>query len=341
MLNLKQAYLDIISGERKGLSANAGRFFLKVLSFLYCRAVWLRNAFFDWFGPRKKYRCKIVSIGNITWGGTGKTSLAVLLARWLAGKKKTCVLTRGYGEDEVFLLKEFLAEEDVKIIAAKNKRRALDKIESFYDVIIIDDGFQTRNIYRDLDIVMINCMQGFGNGWVIPAGNLREPLSGLKRAGMFVLNYYTQGSGDLRGIVRKYNSCAEIFTARYQPVEFLSLDSRHYPLSFLQGKDVLCVSAIAWPEGFWQVLAAAGVNIKAKLAFVDHKQFSLKDIEKIKTKAEQSGSHAVVITHKDKSRFLNLNLGIDVFILEAGLSVENEDKFKKEIYALLFGKDNK
>ena len=188
---------------------------------------------------------------------------------------------------------------------------------------------------------MVNCLLGFGNGWLIPRGSLREPLFNLKRARIIILNYFSREYIGLIEQIKKYNNSADIFTAKYIPAGFCGIDGRDYALGFLKGKNVLCVSAIACPQGFWRVLEDAGISIKDRISFVDHREFSAQDIAEIKTAVKQGSIEAVVITRKDKVRFLNVDIGAEVFILDVRLAVENEEGFKQKVYGLLFGGNSK
>jgi len=155
---------------------------------------------------RHRINARVISVGNITWGGTGKTPVVAFIADMLARKgRRVSILIRGYGNDEKELLPKLASNAPVLVgkDRVKNGREAIERHLS--DTIILDDGFQYRRLERDLDIVCVDAARPFGNGWLIPAGSLREGLGSLKRADIFLITKADlAGDGRDRPLQDKY-----------------------------------------------------------------------------------------------------------------------------------------
>ena len=260
----------------------------------------------------KKLNSKVISIGNITLGGTGKTPLVIYLVQKLKQKKlKVSILTRGYkrrkkeltelvGEnknrihwaevgDEPYLLASRVY--DVPVMVSKDRGTSGVCAEKKYqsEVLVLDDGFQHWKLSRDLDIVVIDATNPFGNSRLFPAGILREPLSCLKRADIFVLNKADQIPNKQRiiRILRTYNQDAPIIESVYKvnSVEKIfdhsSVDDRS-PFwaeeKKLQGKRVLAFSGIGNPFSFEKSLKLLKVEVLRHRKFPDHFFYQKKDI---------------------------------------------------------------
>jgi hypothetical protein len=191
-----QLYRDIVSGRRCGAAAAVVRGGLRAASVPYSVAVRLRNRAYD-LGLKRTYRVEVpvVSVGNLTLGGTGKTPLVEHLARWFrAAGLRVCILSRGYGaadgaaNDEAQVLAENLPE--VPHLQGRDRvalaRRAIDVHHA--QVLLLDDGFQHRRLARDLDLVILDALDPLGGNNLFPRGLLREPLSSLRRADLILLN---------------------------------------------------------------------------------------------------------------------------------------------------------
>ena len=186
---IKTYYIDLVKDKRKGALAAFFSFFLLLISFIYGFFVKLTLRCYQ-MKLFKSYRpgCRLISVGNISWGGTGKTPLVEALAKFLQQEgKKPAVLIRGYGKDEIYMLKDKL--KDIPVLAGRNRIRTARYALKHYgaDTIILDDGFQHWRLERDLDIVLIDVKFPFGNRSLTPRGILREPLSSLSRADVFGL----------------------------------------------------------------------------------------------------------------------------------------------------------
>jgi len=269
---------------------------------------WMYNC-----GLLKKGRVKarVISVGNLTWGGTGKTPLVILIARHLheAGKR-VAVLTRGYGNDEHIELKRRLG--DIPVFVGKDKlQNARKAVETGgAEIVIVDDGFQHYALERDLDIVAINCTNPFGTGRLIPAGNLREPASALSRAHVFVLTQAFLGRhnvGWIRHRLRELKSQAPVFEADHQPLRFIDYrKGRPLPLDMVRGQQVGVLSAIEDPTSFENTITRLGAHIAYAARFNDHHVFRQEDMKEVFRVCHQSRVRYLVTTMKDSIRLKRL-----------------------------------
>jgi tetraacyldisaccharide 4'-kinase len=295
------------------------------LAQIYGAAVRTRNWLYDHgFLPVEAAPCRVVSVGNLTVGGSGKTPAIVFLAkRFQTGGAKVVVLSRGYRRqsrglvvvsdgshilcspqeagDEPYLLARRL--NGVPVLVDNDRRRAArDACDRFAaEVILLDDGFQHRKLARDEDHVLVSAHTGFGNGRLLPAGPLREPLSSLARASQVWITK-VPASGyptDLVAQIRKFTE-APVRFARHQPVGFRSLqEGKDISLAALDKRKVFCFAGIAEPETFFAMVADSGAEIVGKLAFHDHVTYSGKRMAKVFKRALEKGAEALVTTEKD------------------------------------------
>ncbi|HZW29293.1 MAG TPA: tetraacyldisaccharide 4'-kinase, partial [Isosphaeraceae bacterium] len=191
----QEAYLRLIRGQTRGPAAVVARTLLSCAAAGYGAAIALRNGSFE-HGWLRVHRLgvPVVSVGNLTVGGTGKTPMVEWLARWFrARRRRVVIVSRGYrGEqglnDEGLVLEENLP--DVPHLQDRDRVRAgrvaLQELEA--DILVLDDGFQHRRLARDLDVVLIDALEPFGLGHLLPRGLLREPVRSLRRADLVVLS---------------------------------------------------------------------------------------------------------------------------------------------------------
>lgn len=302
----------------------------------------------------KSYRCacKVISVGNITLGGTGKTPLVVTLARNLNDSgKKVAVLSRGYGgdrvtSDEVELLKKRLPCVPVLVgrDRIKTAREADESLKA--DVILLDDGFQHWRLKRDLDIVTLDINDPFGNGRLIPRGTLREPLSSLKRADIFVLTKVgfegdsiakAQGLKARLGVI---NADAAVFTSSYIPSRLFDVAGpEELKLSFIDNKKIALVCAIGEPESFEDTAKALGADIVLRSFFMDHHKYTENDIKKIIDECKVKEIDVVLTTEKDTPRLTHLSSlvthnSIRLLALGIEMKIDNEEKFFGRLYSI-------
>ena len=302
----------------------------------------------------KSYRpaCKVISIGNITLGGTGKTPLVVTLARYLNDSgKKAAVLSRGYGgdrvtSDEVELLKNRLPAVPILVgrDRIKTAREADESLKA--DVILLDDGFQHWRLKRDLDIVTLDINNPFGNGRLIPRGTLREPLSSLKRADIFVLTK-VGSEGDsiakaqgLKARLGVINADAAVFTSSYIPSRLFDIaGGEELKLSVIENKKIALVCAIGEPESFEDTAKALGADIVLRSFFMDHHRYTENDIKRIIDECKAKEIDVVLTTEKDTPRLTHLSSlvahhSIRLLALGIEMKIDNEEKFFGRLYSI-------
>jgi tetraacyldisaccharide 4'-kinase len=299
--------------------------FLVPASWLYGSIVWLRNKCYDAriFGAAQA-GVPVISVGNLTAGGTGKTPFVEYLVQYfMTRKKKVAVLSRGYRRttsgtivvSDGQTLKETpersgdepfqIARRFPGAVVISDKRRARSAkiaVDRYHaDVILLDDGFQHRAIGRDLDIVMINDAHSPVRMPMLPAGLRREPMSSLRRAGLLAMSGPT-GAGVRYDDLRKFSTAPEIsiwfMPDRVSPLyngETLSKES-------LRGKLVMGFCGIANPERFTEMLEELGAEIRDTLIFRDHHRFTPGDLQEIRRRFERSGSVLILTTEKDAVR---------------------------------------
>ncbi len=300
---------------------------------------------------------KVISVGNITLGGTGKTPLVALLARILQEReKRVAVLSRGYRRrgkgikivsdgkkilsnpqeagDEPYLLARNL--NTIPVIVGKDRvqagRLATEKFAS--EILLLDDGFQYLKLKRDLDIVVIDAANPFGNGHLLPRGILREPLSSLKRAHLFCLTRVDQARklGELENRLNTVNPETPIVECIHRPCFLRKLpDGPQVGLERVSGRRVVAFSAVGNPEGFEQSLVGLGAQLVGRMRFKDHHRYSVKDLERIARLAQNSQAQMIVTTGKDSVNLLQSSISdIEMWSLEIEIQVVRGLKYLNE-----------
>lgn len=317
------------------------KIFAKGLAAVYGAMVWFWHSTFRWFPDRvKKVEARVISIGNITWGGTGKTPLAVKIALELAAQgKKVAVLTRGYGDDEVKELRKKLP--GIPVIVGRDRvrtaREAVQKHQA--QVLLMDDGFQHRNLHRDLDMVMLNATEPFGPGGLIPMGSLREPLDNLSRADLFVLTKCDVGSKNVHWIRQKLSTIkpnALIFEAIHKPVAFRDpIGNRTLQPYGLRGRKVAALSGIGDPHSFEKMVELLGLEIQFAARYEDHHPFKASEVAHFVKQARAMGLKEAVTTEKDFFRLKTIlekapsedARAFTFWVLEIEFQVSDEEDF--------------
>ncbi|MFH1854411.1 MAG: tetraacyldisaccharide 4'-kinase [Candidatus Omnitrophota bacterium] len=285
----------------------AFEYLLLPFSFIYYFAICLRSFFYN-SNIFRTYSidAKVISVGNITWGGTGKTPTVLFLLRHFSGQgRKVAVLIRGYGKDEPEMFLRLMPGVPVVIgkDRVKTAREAVEKHQ--VDTILLDDGFQHRRLKRDLDIVCIDATNPFGNGCVIPAGSLREGLSGLKRADIFLITKvdFAQDEKVLQGLkekLKRINSKAVIAESIHQARHFYKLsDGKTVDPGSLRNKNVILLSAIGSPVSFETTVLKLGIKFKKHFVFRDHHCYNKKDLKAIEDYCGRNKIDMVITTEKD------------------------------------------
>jgi tetraacyldisaccharide 4'-kinase len=309
-------FRELVSGRRRGLTAAAARAALSVAEVGYALAMRLRNRRYDRSEAASQgVGVPVVCVGNLTLGGTGKTPMVEWIARRLRQREvRVAIVSRGYGveagarNDEAIELEEKLPDvphlQDVDRV--EGARTAIEEFES--QAILLDDGFQHRRLKRDLDIVLIDALEPFGYDHVFPRGLLREPLTGLKRAGVVVLSRADlvdeAERTRIRDVVRRYNAAAIWCEVRHAPRTLLSstgpnAPSVETPLASLRGRRIVGFCGIGNPEGFRRTLIGLGCELVDFREFPDHHAFERADVDALAKSALDSNAELLICTHKD------------------------------------------
>lgn len=295
----------------------------------------------------------VISVGNLTVGGTGKTPLVLWIAKkWLSQGRKVGILTRGYRgtatapgsespaggtstSDEVRLLRERLGDAVSFGIGANRFEKGLQLIAQGVDHFILDDGFQHQRLARDVDIILIDGLNPFGGGHLLPAGRLREPLSGMARADIVVINR-TAASPAIETVIRRYSQ-APIFYAQpmiesVRAVQNGQLSARTFDLA---GQKAFGFCGIGNPQGFLATLHQTAADLVGSQFFPDHHRYSERDAARIQSEAAAAGATVLVCTEKD---FYNLNGAfgehLPIACVTISLNIQAEDEFWHQINAI-------
>jgi tetraacyldisaccharide 4'-kinase len=328
--------------------------FLSAISLLYRAAVYLRRIFFRLhLFKRKKITCPVISVGNLTLGGTGKTPAVIQIAQFLKrNNRRPVVISRGYGrKDEAKIIvvsdgrsvlvdTQSGGDEPVMIgsnlqgipvvVGSRRHQAALLAIQRFSpDVMVLDDGFQHIQLKRDLDIVLLDARNPFGNGKLFPAGILREPMNALRRA-QAVLITNTNMSADVEKLKKtiRENTQARIFTSRHVPVDLIDYRSHDIKsLAVLRGSKVLALSGIARPDYFTSLLKSLGADIVAACTYPDHFDYQRSDLATIFQKAADEKVSMIITTEKDATRLEKLHAD-GLWALRIELTILEDDEWK-------------
>jgi tetraacyldisaccharide 4'-kinase len=279
----------------------------------------------------KRLKATVISVGNLTAGGTGKTPMVLWLAeKFLAEGKKVAILTRGYKgsggtSDEVELLRYRLGDR-VKFGVGPNRYESGRRLESQHeiDVFLLDDGFQHLQLARDLDIVMLDGSRKLKDEWLLPAGLLREPIAACRRADILVVS-------------RKFErppveaSDAHTFSIFYSQTRLLgfrrlaSEDEPRYLSETGQGP-FFAFCGIGNPEAFFADLARWHVPVVQHKAFADHHKYSARDVRQLQRAAETSKAAAFVTTEKDVANLpaRAFRLAVWVAVIDLVFTAESE-----------------
>ena len=274
--------------------------------------------FFKKLSKKKKFIIKTICIGNVFIGGTGKTSLSILINQILKKKFKTVFIKKNYisQKDEINLLKK-----NGHVITTNSRINSLELAEKKkYDFAILDDGLQQKNIKYDLKIVCFNSSEFIGNGFVLPAGPLRENIKEIKNYDIIFLNGSIKSSKKIYKKIKELNKNIEILEGKYIPQNINTFNKK---------KNYLMFCGIGNPKEFENTLLKHKFKLKEKFIFADHHKFSNEEIILLK-KIAQKNKLEIITTEKDYLR-LNLKQKKNIKFLKINLKVNKLNKLKKKL----------
>ena len=258
---------------------------------------------------------KVICIGNIYIGGTGKTPLTIKIASLLQSKKKVAVVKKEYSylQDEILLLKK-----NCKVFVHKSRKKAIQQaINEGYDLVILDDGFQDMTIKKDISVVCFSSKQGIGNEFTFPSGPLRESLTRLKYANMVCIN--GDSNPELEKKLKLYNKYLQIFYSKYSILNIEKYNNKNY----------LAFSGIGNNINFLNLLKRNKINVLDHKFFPDHYSYDESDIDTLKERAKKNNL-GLLTTEKDFLR-LSDNVKKDIEYLNTELIINNEQHLIKKI----------
>ncbi|MCD6093624.1 MAG: tetraacyldisaccharide 4'-kinase [Candidatus Omnitrophica bacterium] len=369
---LKSYLYNLLKTKKTSFIGNIIKFFLLLLSYIYYLVIEIRERlYFCGLLRASKLDCKVISIGNITLGGTGKTPMVEFLAKELEKRgRRVAVLGQGYQRkaqsakrkarnpstlyplpsthllgDEGAFLKDKLRGIPLLIgrDRIKNGREAIEKYKA--DTLILDDSFQYQRLKRNLDIVLIDATHPFGNGYLLPRGFLREPLKSLNRADFFILTK-TNLAGEeevssLREKLTKRFPRIPFAEAEYKPIYLFDLlQNEKRDLKDLVSQEVGIFSAIGNPEAFRRTVESL-CRVKSEVVFPDHHHYTLKDIREIIDICLEESIHIIVTTEKDAVKikdFLHLFPdSLSLFSLEMKMEItRGKEKLNVAVNSAIF-----
>lgn len=360
---LENYLLKVIKGEKNRLLDKIVKFILRILELVYHVIIKFRKIFYKTgIFKSKKLDIKTISVGNITTGGTGKTPVVEKLASELSAKDKNVgILSRGYSSegdspliisdgkeiltemekagDELYMMASHLS--GVPIVKGKDRYKAGELAISEFDLdmLIMDDSFQHLQLERDLDIVVVDALNPFGYDHLLPRGELREPLSSLKRSDIIILSRADQVVKSklnmIKNTIQYHNSEVDIFTSNHCPINLKSLSTNNEKnienLKGLKEKKALALSGIGNPESFVKSLEELNIDVAETAIYPDHYDYGEEDVMDIVMKAQLNEVDFIITTEKDAVKF-DENILKNFRKMDADLySLGIELKFNKEI----------
>lgn len=335
---------------------------LSPISMVYTAVMSLRNCMFDrGFFTIEKVKAKVISVGNLTVGGSGKTPTVVYITKLLKRNNiKVGVLSRGYGRNSkgfklvsdgvnlFFSVNESGDEivqvaEECKVPAAVSEKRVIGakKLieQTNVQAIVLDDAYQHRWIYRDLNILIFDqrflMKKDSIEQKTLPLGRMREPFSSIDRADLVLINRKFNEKRELSAKLKEVVKDKKVFYGYYKSAGFIDVkNDQLFSLKEFEGQKSLVVCGIARPFSFLKVLEDNKINIKNRMLFKDHKEYDEREVQLIRKKFYDTNSQSVITTEKDYVKlkeFAKELDDIDIYYLKIELQVEDEKVFDKEI----------
>jgi tetraacyldisaccharide 4'-kinase len=304
-------FRELVSGRWKGPIAAVLRGILLALEQPYASVVRLRNARFDRHAtPVTKVAAPVISVGNLTVGGTGKSPFVAWLARWFLDRgEKVTIISRGYGStgsrpnDEALELAARLPGvphlQNPDRGASAKAALAADPRQ----ILILDDAFQHRRLARDLDIVLLDALEPFGYGHLLPRGLLREPIESLARAHVVALSRSDAVDearrSEIEALVRSHAPQATWIELVHQPTRLVSARSSATEIAALRGKPIAAFCGIGNPAGFRHSLESCGLEVAAWLELPDHCPYADRELSRLIGWLDSLDVECAVCTRKD------------------------------------------
>jgi len=350
----QESYRRLISGQSKGIASGALRLLLGLASLIYRIIIFVRNYLYS-SGRFKKHRAEsvVISVGNITAGGTGKTPLVIWLCKYLESKKINCaIFSRGYKTDKGKFSDEpaILARScpDAKIIVNCNRvEGASEAINKFgTKVCVMDDGFQHRRLCRELDIVTIDAIRPFGFGRMLPAGLLRESVKSLRRANAVVITRCDQVTSEkLKKTEEKLlsiNPSLVIAKSTHSAVCVKRQSKKEMSIEEAKGRKVFAFCGIGNPDAFLKTINGLEFDVVGWKIYNDHYRYQAEDIEDIYEEARYFHADMILSTEKDWNKAILAgadNRDIDFSYLAVELEFTGgEERITELIDKVLSGK---
>ncbi len=317
---MEQFAREMMSGRKRGLAASLLRAGLWSAQWPYRVGVGCKNLAFD-FRLREPFEVgvPIISVGNLTTGGTGKTPVVAFLANWFRDAGANVgLLSRGYksldslANDEKLVLDQLCPGvpqwlNPDRILSAK--RAVVDGC----NLLILDDAFQHRRVHRDLDIVLIDATNPWGYGHCLPRGLLREPIANIERADLVIITRADQVPAEELNAIRtelvRHNQVGSVIEVSFRPSQLLSSAGQTKPLADVAGQRAFGFCGIGNPVSFEQTLRLLGTEVVGFESFPDHHHFTPDDLARLGEQSRSTNADLLLTTHKDLVKIHETELG--------------------------------
>jgi tetraacyldisaccharide 4'-kinase len=329
-------FLSVVSGQRKGVGASFARGFLSTGEPIYSTVIHARNFLYTRRILKAAHaRRPVVSIGNITTGGTGKTPMVAWLVKELrTAGRVPAVLLRGYrsnrgSSDEELLLRNLVAPSPVE--AKANRFIASEHVLAQHpeiDVFVLDDGLQHRQLARHFSLVLVDAMFPFGHGHVLPRGLLREPMRAFRRANAVVITRADLVDpailDQIEQRIRIEQRDVPMFRCNFKQDRLLDSDGVAQPIEALRRQRMFAFCGIGNPDAFFQQLKIAGGDLVGSRRFEDHHHYTRAELLECISQAKTAGAAVVLTTEKDWVKIAPIasQLPADPPLLRVSISVE-------------------
>jgi len=314
------------------------RMVLWPLSLVYGQLMRLRVALYErGLLKQKRLNRPVISVGNLTVGGTGKTPMVIWLAeRLLAQGLRVGILSRGYKgsggtSDEIELMKLRLNNR-VAFGVGPDRFEQGRRIEASADVFLLDDGFQHRQLSRDVDILLIDAARSLGKEVMLPTGRLREPVSAMSRADFLLFTRTETVPGTMEAITKLQQY--PVFSAATQLVGFRLLGERiqFVPADEIDAGPFYAFCGIGNPRAFFLNLQNWGIAVAGKCEFGDHHRYDERDVRELLAAARRMGARALVTTEKDEQNLSGEKFeDLPVYVAVIDLAIDKEEVFLQAI----------